>query len=355
MTEGRRLIVIALTGAMAAGCGKTKPRYENVEHVLAGAPPVFIARDREGTRLWNLTRQFYQQRDNLAAWIENRKPRPQMEELVGGWQEAGRDGLDPALYNADALAARRQEAARGFLSMRGFNEAEAAGLDVWLTYLYLQYASDLTNGLSNLSHADPDWRIRSKRTDVLTLLEQSLDRNRVSASLAELTPSHTQYTALRDALERYRQIARQGGWPPLPPSLKLKPGEQHADVPLVARRLSITGDFAGAVIDGNTTYGPDLQEAVKRFQRRHGLTDDGVVAPATIAQMNVPVDRRIAQIALNLERWRWLPRNLGERYVLVNIPEYRLEVWDRGRVPVTMRVIVGKADTPTPIFHDDMT
>jgi murein L,D-transpeptidase YcbB/YkuD len=80
-----------------------------------------------------------------------------------------------------------------------------------------------------------------------------------------------------------------------------------------------------------------------------------VVAPATIAQMNVPVERRIEQIALNLERWRWLPRELGERYVLVNLPEQRLEVWDRGQVPVSMRVIVGKKSTPTPIFNDDMT
>src|SRR5262249_38412702 len=78
-------------------------------------------------------------------------------------------------------------------------------------------------------------------------------------------------------------------------------------------------------------------------------------APATIAQMNVPVERRLEQIALNLERWRWLPHDLGERYVLVNIPEYRLEVWDRGTAPVTMRAVVGTKGTPTPIFNDTMT
>jgi murein L,D-transpeptidase YcbB/YkuD len=71
--------------------------------------------------------------------------------------------------------------------------------------------------------------------------------------------------------------------------------------------------------------------------------------------MNVPVERRIAQIALSLERWRWLPRDLGERHILVNVPEYRLEVWDHGKVPLSMRVVVGKKDTPTPIFNDDMT
>jgi L,D-transpeptidase YcbB len=77
--------------------------------------------------------------------------------------------------------------------------------------------------------------------------------------------------------------------------------------------------------------------------------------PGVVAEMNVGIQARIAQIRLNLERWRWLPRDLGERHILVNIPEYRLEVWDRGQVPLAMRTVVGKQDTPTPIFNDVMT
>jgi len=94
---------------------------------------------------------------------------------------------------------------------------------------------------------------------------------------------------------------------------------------------------------------------VKRFQRRHGLEPDAVVGRAVAAQMNVPADARVRQIALSLERWRWLPRDLGDRHILVNLPEYRLEVWENHQVPLTMRVVVGKKDTPTPIFADDMT
>jgi murein L,D-transpeptidase YcbB/YkuD len=370
MTHCRRLTIMVVAGVIAVACGKTDSRHKDergtvgtsgrragtsVESVVTAEPPPYVARDREGTRLWDLTKQFYLKRDNATAWIEDRKPRAQMDALVDALQHADRDGLDPALYNASTLAAKRQEAGRGFLSARGFDESEAAGLDVWLTYLYMQYASDLADGLSNLSHADPQWKIQDKRLDVMAHLDQALDQNRVGQALAELTPSHAQYTKLRDAFQQYRQIAQQGGWPQLPAVSKLKPGQQHAAVPVLAKRLSITGDFTGTVADGDTTYGADLQEAVKRFQRRHGLTDDGVIAPATVAQLNVPVERRIGQIALSLERWRWLPRDLGERYVLVNIPEYRLEVWDHGQVPLSMRVIVGKKSTPTPIFTDDMT
>jgi murein L,D-transpeptidase YcbB/YkuD len=363
-------MVIVLAGAMAVAC-QSKDKHQtgqpaavgtsgrapavSVSSALAGDPPVYAARDRAGLHLWDLTKQFYQQRDNAPAWIENRKPSAQMDQLIDALQHADREGLDPALYNASTLAARRQEAGRGFLTMNGFNERDAVDLDVWLTYLYLQYASDLSSGLSNLAHADPEWKIQGQKTDVLALLRQSLDQNRVGQSLAELAPSHDQYTRLRDALQHYRQIAQQGGWPQLPATLKLKPGQANPAVPVLARRLSITGDFAGTVPDGATAYDAALQEAVKRFQRRHGLTDDGVVSGATVAAMNVPVERRIEQIALNLERWRWLPRDLGDRHILVNIPEYRLEVSDHGQVPLSMRVVVGKKGTPTPIFDDDMT
>jgi murein L,D-transpeptidase YcbB/YkuD len=317
--------------------------------------PVFVNRDAEGTRLWGLTKEFYQKRGNAPAWIDNRKPTSQMDALIGALQRADRDGLDPTLYNTATLVARREEAGRGFLSMAGFNEGEAAGLDVWLTYLYLRYASDLSGGLSDLSHADPKWQIREKKIDTLALLEQALDKNRVGPSLEELTPQHPQYMWLRDAFGKYREIAQRGGWSPVPAGLKLKPGQQDPAVPAIARRLAVTGDFTGTLNDQDTTYGPELQEAVKRFQRRHGLEPDGTVGVAAIAQMNVPVEERVRQLSLSLERWRWLPRELGDRHILVNVPEYRLEVWEDKKVALQMRVVVGKKDTPTPIFNDEMT
>jgi L,D-transpeptidase YcbB len=340
---------VGTTGRTTAGSMTVAPALRATE------PPVFVARDREGERLWALTKQFYQKRGDTSAWIDGKKPRPQMDELIQVLQRTDREGLDPALYNASTLVARRAEAGKGFLSMKGFDEAEAANLDVWLTYLYLQYASDLTNGVANLVRVDPKWQIRDKKADSLALLEQALEQNQVARSLDGLTPRHAQYTGLRDAFAKYREIEQRGGWPAVPAQLKLKPGQQNAAVPLLARRLAVTGDYTGTPNDQNTTYGDDLQEAVKRFQRRHGLEPDGAISAGTVAQMNVPVGQRIQQISLNLERWRWLPADLGERHVLVNIPEYRLEVWDRGKVPVSMRIVVGKKNTPTPIFNDDMT
>ncbi len=372
MQRARGAAAVVLAGVLAVACGVsgtapdrdgvvgTSGRIANgsmaVTLALAGAePPVFVSRDAEGQRLWKLTRQFYQKRGDAPAWIKDRKPRPQMDELIQALQQTDREGIDPALYNASVLSARRVEAGRGFLSMKGFNETEAAHLDVWLTYLYLQYASDLTSGVANLSHADPGWQIRKKTSDPLPQLEDALAENRVAQSLDAMTPRHVQYTALREALAKHREIARLGGWPALPAQLKLKPGQHSEAIPLVARRLAVTGDYTDTAGERATTYGADLQEAVKRFQRRHGLEPDGIISAATVARMNVPVAQRIQQLALNLERWRWLPADLGDRHILVNVPEYHLEVWDQGKVPLSMRVVVGKKDTPTPIFNDDMT
>jgi len=335
--------------------GTTGRSAMTVTEALGDKTPVFVTNDAEGTRLWKLTRQFYQKRGDAPAWIEDRKPRGQVDDLITALQAADREGLDPALYNVSTLSTLRQEAGRGFLTAKGFDPSEAAKLDVWLTYLYLRYASDLSSGVSDLSRADKSWKIRDNQPDLLALLEKSIDEDKVTESLQELTPRHPQYTGLRDALAKYREIAQRGGWQPVPATMKLKPGQSSADVPALARRLAVTGDFPGTVNDQDTSYTPELQEAVKRFQRRHGLEPDGAIGPAAVAQMNVPVDQRIRQITFNLERWRWLPEDLGERHILVNIPEYRLEVWDRNQVPLTMRVVVGKKDTPTPIFSDDMT
>jgi murein L,D-transpeptidase YcbB/YkuD len=371
MPKTRGAAAIVLAGLLAVACGRPGRNPERRQDGTAGTsgriatatmtgktagePPAFVNRDREGDRLWTLTKQFYQKRGGTPAWIDGRKPRSQMDDLIQVLQRTGREGLDPALYNASILSARRADAGRGFLSAKGFDESEAANLDVWLTYLYLQYASDLTNGLANLSHASPNWQIRAKKSSPLERLEQALEQNQVARSLDDLTPRHLQYTGLRDALAKYKDIEQRGGWPMLPPQLRLKPGQQSPAVPLLARRLAVTGDYTLPPRAQDTAYGADLQEAVKRFQRRHGLEPDGAISAATVAQMNVPVAQRIRQLTLNLERWRWLPADLGERHILVNVPEYRLEVWDHGQVPLTMRVVVGKTDTPTPIFNDEMT
>ncbi|MCA1563343.1 MAG: L,D-transpeptidase family protein [Acidobacteria bacterium] len=362
------IIALALTASVATGCRALHPgrgadkKSQQMDAALrktlqGSARPTVVTADDEGARLWKLTRQFYERRQFAPAWIEQAKPRPQMDALIDAIKAAHQEGLDPELYNAALLDTRYREGSKGFLSQKGFDPVQAGQMDAWMTYLYMKFASDLADGLSDLARADPTWKIKPEKFDPLIELERALTENRVAESLAELTPKDPQYQALRKVLSEYRELQKKGGWPSVPVRMKVKPDQAHPAVTAVARRLSASGDFKGRVpAEGEkTAYSDDLREAVKRFQRRHGLQDDGVLSPAVAAEMNVPIDRRIRQLELNLERWRWLPRELGERHILVNIPEYRLEVWEGDRVPLSMRVVVGKEDTQTPIFNDEMT
>ena len=325
--------------------------------VQATTMPDYVTRDAEGTRLWKLTRTFYERRNFAPAWIDDGSPRPQMDALIRAIHAASREGIDPELYSASLLDRRKEEASKGFLTRKGFNPKEAVAMDVWLTSVYMKFASDLADGVSDLAHADPKWKIKPESFDPLADLERALRDNRVAESLFEHTPTNPDYRSLQKALTDYREQAARGGWPTVPPDARIKPGQASPHVAALARRLAASGDYTGAVprAGDRAVYGPELQEAVKRFQRRHGLTDDGVVGPPLTAEMNVPIEARIDQLELNMERWRWLPRDLGQRHILVNIPEMRLDLWDHGSVPLTMRVVVGKPDTQTPIFNDEMT
>ncbi len=355
-------LIVAAAIALVAGCNGGAEEREKVNATVrtsvgAATRPAFVTADAEGKKLWKLTRQFYERRQFAPAWINGTKPRAQLDQLVTALKSASHEGLDPEMYNVALLEQRREEAGKGFLTSKGFEIESAGSLDVWLTYLYMKYASDLADGLSDLAHADPTWQIKPEKFDPAAHLEQALQDDTVDTSLLKLTPENQQYRALRQVLSDYRTMAANGGWTKVPATARLKPGQRSLHVPTVAARLAASGDFKGSVPPAGqaAVYSDDLHESVKRFQRRHGLMDDGIVGPPTIAEMNVPIEARIRQVELNLERWRWLPRTLGDRHILVNIPEYRLEVWEGGQVPVTMKVVVGKSDTPTPIFNDEMT
>ena len=355
-------VAAAILVTVASACGKLQIDGSNAERevlraVLNGRSPDYATMDSQGAKLWKQTRTFYSRRNFQAAWVEAGKPGPQIEALIQSLREAEQEGLDPHLYNVSMIEERHREASKGFLTDKGFDPREAGALDVWFTYLYMKYASDLADGLSDLSRADKTWKITTEKLDPLQHLEKALAENRISESLRELMPQVPEYKRLRSVLAKYTILKSQGGWLTVPPNLTLKPGQRSPHLSTLATRLAATGDYQGTPpSDGQTAvYEEKLVEAVKVFQRRHGLVDDGVITPAVATEMNIPVDRRIAQIQMSMERWRWLPRNLGSRYILVNIPEMRLDIYEGEKPTLTMKTVVGKEDTPTPIFNDEMT
>src|SRR5262245_52588971 len=290
------VIGILLTTTAGSACGKwgldagdgdSKVRESLQTELASRARPAYVTADTEGARLWKQTRAFYQRRNHSPAWIENELPRPQMDAFLRAVRAADRDGLDPELYSLSFLEGRRQEASKGFLTKKGFEPRAAGRLDVLLTYVYMKYASDLADGIADLAHADPAWQIRPEKFDPLATLEQALAADRVEQSLIGLTPDSTHYRALRDALTNYRALAAKGGWPALPQSFKLKPGQSGPQIAALAKRLAASGDYPAAAASTVTTYDGSLQKAVENFQRRHGLEPDGTVGRTVVAELNV--------------------------------------------------------------------
>ena len=136
-----------------------------------------------------------------------------MDALIAALRASEHEGIDPEVYGVSLLEQRRKEAGSGFLSRKGFEPEAAATMDTWLTYLYLKFASDLADGVSDLAHADPAWQITPDSFDPVDHLERALRDNHIAESLSELTPADEEYKRLRKALAEYRAGAAKGGWP----------------------------------------------------------------------------------------------------------------------------------------------
>jgi L,D-transpeptidase YcbB len=323
------------------------------ERVESRNRPDFARGDERGDQIWREVRRFYRSHGYAPAWIDGRRPRAEASELIDAVQAAREEGLDPADYDLKALDQLRTEKSHNRYKKDALLPEQIAEADLRLTYMFMRYATHLLQGRVDPSEVDSHWFGRPRQVDLPDLLARALDSGDVAEALRRVLPRHAQYAALKKELSRYRDIAAHGGWPVVPASARLGMGSRGPEAAALRGRLAAEGDLAKAKGD---TFDDAAEQALKRFERRYGLSEDGALGAEDVAAMNVPAEDRAAQIALNLERWRWLPEELGDRYVLVNIPTFQLEAIEQGKVSLAMRVVTGKADeTPTPIFSDEMT
>ncbi len=254
------------------------------------------------------------------------------------------------LAQAESHGLRRDDYHNRWLSMHADagvqSPDDAAELDVIASDAFLVYAHHLGSGKVR-EETVAGWHIDRPDPDLRARLQQAAVED-PSVVVADLLPRHPAYDRLRAGLEEFRAIARQGGWARVPDGPSLRSGDRGPQVLAVRRRLAVTGAPDGEIFD------EELAARVRGFQARHGLDPDGVVGKATRAELNVPVEARIDQIEINLERWRWLDADLGQRYVLVNIAGFRAGLYDGDRLTLGMRAIVGRTYHRTPIFSDEI-
>jgi len=165
------------------------------------------------------------------------------------------------------------------------------------------------------------------------------------AGSAVLNPN---YQRLKKVYDYYQSIQYKP-WPEIT-QLNLKRGMVAPEIALLRERLVLTGDLPNQHTDSNEHFDAVLEQAVRGFQWRHGLNPDGIVGAKTLNELNVKPIQRAEQIRLNMEHWAALPASLGKRFIFINIPEYRFDLVDNGQIVLTMKVIVGRPDRPTPEF-----
>jgi murein L,D-transpeptidase YcbB/YkuD len=278
---------------------------------------------------------FYSRRSFRAAWSNEHGPNRLADDLVEAIGRADLDGLDPSEYHLASIRQLLDEVRDGASNARSSAPRRLAELDLLLSDAFLLYGSHLLAGRVNPAGLDPRWEANRRVADLATVLEDALGSRKIARALQRLAPTDDGYQRLRDALARERAIAAEGGWPRLPS------GTPSPDV--LRDRLQLEDDWEP---------GDSVSVALQRFQRRHGLEPTGLVDGATRAQLNVTADARVEQLRLNLERWRWLPQDLGRRRIIVNIAAQELDVVEDDEIVLHMRVVVGKEYRRTPIFSD---
>jgi murein L,D-transpeptidase YcbB/YkuD len=301
-------------------------------------------------------RSLYRSGRHAPLWLEpSGRPSADARDAVAIIEAAASEGLEPADYGLQELASlaqmlERRPDPRG---MAAFDVALSAGMLRYVRHLHVGRIDPHTAG----------FRIRSPdhQHDFANILRVAVVEGRLKGAVADLTPPFLQYGLLRTALARYRSLAA-NALEPVPLSSKpVRPGDAYPGLATLVRLLIDVGDLPPETRcpEGSALYDGAIVEAVRRFQARHGLDADGILGARTFAALRVPLDWRVRQIELSLERLRWLPDLSTGRVVMVNIPTFELGVRDAIgplRTPqLEMEVIVGRAlSTQTPVFAAEM-
>jgi len=297
----------------------------------------------------NALAEFYERRDFSPAWTNP----DQVGELLEIVLASEDDGLNPADYHADKLE-------RVYRSMQDGVEPtprQLAAIELLFSDSLLRLGFHQLYGRVNPASLDSRWNfsIRPVAADPLQNFQNAID----SPSLAEFTEAlyarGPWYRQMRGSLHAHRQMRSNGGWLVVPAGPTLKVGMTDSRVPMISKHLGITGDLDNAMTAAGDLYSDDVANGVKAFQARHGLEADGVLGPATLAALNVPVETRIDQLRINLERARWVMGGIGKEFILVNIAGFRAYLVKDGEPVWDTNVQVGKSYHQTPVFRDEMT
>jgi len=354
----------ATSGTVAAGAAQDSSAAA-VPVDTAGAAPLIQAIAASGrladlhapdfSDYQKLVVELYQPGNYAPVWVRGGQPTSQALAVIAALEGSLQKGLNPDDYDASLWAGRLAALKAG-----SGDANTTAKFDAALTVAAMRYVSDLHIGRVNPKHFQFGIDVEQKKYDLPQFfLTEILNSGDVAKALKEVEPQYYFYQRAEAALQNYLKLVAVYPTDTLPEVAKsVAPGDAYAGVASIEKRLQLLGDLpANAAVDtASGIYGGALVDGVKRFQVRHGIAPDGKLGKDTLAQLNAPISKRIMQLSDSLERWRWLPSNFAPLPVAVNIPGFKLRVFNPDHsVALTMNVVVGRAlRTQTPVFADLM-
>ncbi len=302
-------------------------------------------------------RVFYEHRGFRNAWTVNGRPIAKLEELIVAVRGAYTDGLNSEDYHLRALLALKSALERPQI-IGSQRDNLLVDLDLLASDAFLMLGSHYLAGRVNPENFDSEWFANRPQIDMTKFLEDTLIKKPVDAVLAALLPQQSGYQELKSALAQLRGVENKTNWQVVAGGPVLKLGMDDGRIATLRERLNAEPDL----IDGDpvvsvnaSVFDKDLEQAVIKYQTRLNLTADGVVGLETLKELNKPVGARINQIIVNLERWRWLPGSLGKRYILVNIANFEVKLFEKEKEIFQSPAIVGRTYRRTPVFSGLMT
>jgi murein L,D-transpeptidase YcbB/YkuD len=380
--DPRKLIPVLLAAAAAVtGCDNTGKSGGEVsrnwtptrQDSYMGVPAADVQaaiKQRVGTRApapveadsWKHVKSLYARFGDNLLWLDDKGVhQPRDSALLNLLAGADSDAI-----RLDALPlADLDRALRALDDNKHPTAAQLADADVLLSAAYATYGEHMLTGQLDPHELNQSWHINRQEEKIDSSLSLTIREDDFAAGLVRMRPQDPMYDSLRTEFVRYRDVVAHGGWQPIPAGPQLKPGKPASPARLAALRARLAAegylpDSAATQPDStgatHAVYDRTLAGAVAHFQADHSIGVDSMFGGETQEAMNLPAQYRLGQIAANLERYRWMPRTLGTRYIIVNVPQFFLHAFDSGQQVLDMKVIVGQEyqDKATPVFSDSM-
>jgi murein L,D-transpeptidase YcbB/YkuD len=290
---------------------------------------------------------FYKERNYQFAWFDNKGIAEQSFNFLNLLNSTVSDLQDSSLYNPKLIELYEKAVAD---SLHKQPHEMILNTELLFTGQFFAYAAKVYKG-SDIDAADLGWFIPRKKLNLKELLDSSIKSK--ANGIEIYAKQNPQYKKLQEQLVLYNELAKNETSDTIAYVKKpIKRGDSSGAIVLIKKRLFLLGD--AKIADSSFLYDSLTSIAVKKFQRRMGLSVDGAIGNKMIEELNMPLQWRIKQLLVNMERLRWLPPTKDSNYIIVNIPEYRLHVYDSGKTVMDMNVIVGKAANGTVIFSGNL-